>query len=145
MRQLASLECKSQENRSSFQILDLERKWHLSPAGGFEGSQSSKKVLWAKSERERGFRKLPVRGVDSEVVGIGCLHKANQAYGSGGPRMMVVSLARVRPTVLRSCPASCPMNPHLPKTNMVVCDVNPARETGSQLANQSGEPARVVQ
>ena len=70
MRQLASLECKSQENSSSFRILDLERKWHLSPAGGFEGSQSSKKVLWAKSERERGFRKLPVRGVDSEVVGI---------------------------------------------------------------------------
>ena len=54
--------------------------WSASgPAGGFEGSQSSKKVLWAKSKRERGFRKLPVRGVDSEVVGIGCLHKANQA------------------------------------------------------------------
>ena len=44
MRQLASLECKSQENSSSFQILDLERKWHLSRAGGFEGSQNSRKV-----------------------------------------------------------------------------------------------------
>ena len=95
MRQLASLECKSHENRSSFRILDLERKWHLSPAGGFEGSQSSKKVLWAKSERERGFRKLPVRAVDSEVVGIGCLHKANQAVQIRRPRMMAVPLARV--------------------------------------------------
>ena len=79
MRQLVSLECQSQENRSSFQILDLERKWHLSPAGGFKGSQSSKKVLWAKSEGERGIRKLPVRGMDSEVISIGCLHKASQA------------------------------------------------------------------
>ena len=48
MRQPASLECQSQKNRSSFRILDLERKWHLSPASGFEGSQSSKKVLWPR-------------------------------------------------------------------------------------------------
>ena len=79
MRQLASLERQPQENRSSLRILDLECKWHLSPAGSFKGSQSSKKVLWAKTEGERGIRKLPVRGMDSEVISIGCLHKASQA------------------------------------------------------------------
>ena len=46
---------------------------------GFKGSQSSKKVLWAKSEGERGIRKLPVRGMDSEEESIGCLHKTSQA------------------------------------------------------------------
>ena len=79
MRQLTSLECQPQENRSSLRILDLECKWHLSPAGSFKGSQSSKKVLWAKTAGERGIRKLPVRGMDSEVISIGCLHKASQA------------------------------------------------------------------
>ena len=79
MRQLASLECQSQENRSSLRILDLECKWHLSPAGSFKGSQGSKEVLRAKTEEERGIRKLPVSGMDSEVISIGCLHKASQA------------------------------------------------------------------
>ena len=45
MRQLASLECQPQENRAPLWILDLECKWHLSPAGSFKGSQSSKEVL----------------------------------------------------------------------------------------------------
>ena len=45
MRQLASLECQPQENRSPLWILDLECKWHLSPAGSFKGLESSKKVL----------------------------------------------------------------------------------------------------
>ena len=45
MRQLASLECQPQENRSPLWILDLECKWHLSPAGSFKGSQSSKELL----------------------------------------------------------------------------------------------------
>ena len=101
--------------------------WIWSATGSFKGLQSSKKVLWAKTEGERGIRKLPVRGMDSEVISIGCLHKASQAVRIRRAWMMVVPLARVRPTVLRPCPASsCPMNPDLPKTNRVVCDVNSA-------------------
>ena len=45
MRQLASLERQPQENRSPFWVLGLECQWHLSPAGGVEGSESSKKIL----------------------------------------------------------------------------------------------------
>ena len=70
---------EAQENSSPFRVLNLECKRHVGPAGGFEGSQDSRKVLWAKSEREWGLGKLPVRGVDSEVVGINRLHKAHQA------------------------------------------------------------------
>ena len=60
-------------------FLNLECKRHVGPAGGFEGLQDRRKVLWAKSEREWSLGKLPVRGVDSEVVGINRLHKAHQA------------------------------------------------------------------
>ena len=59
MRQLASLKRQPQDNRSSLRILDLECKWHLNPAGSFKASQSSKEVLWAKTEGERGGRTDP--------------------------------------------------------------------------------------
>ena len=35
----------SRQYSSSLWILDLECKWHLSPAGSFKGSQGSKEVL----------------------------------------------------------------------------------------------------
>ena len=45
MRQLASLECQPQENRSPFRSLELECQWHFSPASGIKKSESSKQVL----------------------------------------------------------------------------------------------------
>ena len=45
VRQLASLECQPQENRSPFRSLELECQWHFSPASGIKGPKSSNKVL----------------------------------------------------------------------------------------------------
>ena len=68
----------AEENRSPFQSLELEGQWHFSPASGIKGPKNSSKVLRTKTERERGIRKLPVRGVYREVISIGGLHKASQ-------------------------------------------------------------------
>ena len=77
MRQLASLECQPQENRSSSGF------WIWSASGSaqlvLQGVAKQQKGPVGQDCGERDIRKLPVRGMDSEVISIGCLHKASQA------------------------------------------------------------------